>query len=58
MPGVKSLHQESENNSKAEYIMGQMCQSVGLLIQGSKSTFCCPLATEIHEGVTFIPTQI
>ena len=30
MPGVKSLHQESESNSKAEYIMGHSFQAVSL----------------------------
>jgi len=53
MPGVKLLHQESENNNKPEFIMGHMCQSVGVLIQGLGAIFCCPLATEIHEGVIF-----
>lgn len=26
MPGVKLLHQESENNNKGEYIFGHSCQ--------------------------------
>lgn len=53
MPGVKLVHQESEDNSKPEFIMAHMCQSVGVLIQGVACVFCCPLATEIHEGVVF-----
>jgi len=34
MPAVKSLHQESECNAKAEFIMGHSCQAVSLLVQG------------------------
>lgn len=53
MPGVKLLHQESQNNSKPEFIMGHMWQAVGILIQGVNSVFSCPLACEIHEGIVF-----
>src|SRR5271167_4419041 len=34
MPGVKWLHQESESNSKAEYIMGHSIQVLAILAQG------------------------
>ncbi len=30
MPGVKKLHQESENSSKAEYIFGHLFGAVGI----------------------------
>ena len=53
MPGVKSLHQESESNSKAEYIMGHSFQAVSLLCQAGKSVFAVPLVARIHEGVVF-----
>jgi hypothetical protein len=50
MPGVKSLHQDSESNSKAEFIMGHSIQAVALLVQGLTSFFAVPLTAEIHEG--------
>ena len=53
MPAVKALHQESESNTKAEYIMGQSCQVVSLLVGAAKSFFAIPLAGRIHEGVVF-----
>ena len=51
MPGVKSLHQESESNSKAEFIMGHSFQAVALLTSSFGYFFATPLAAEIHEGV-------
>ncbi len=51
MPGVKSLHQESESNSKAEYIMGHSFQAVSLLCQAGDSVFAVPLVARIHEGI-------
>jgi hypothetical protein len=51
MPGVKSLHQESESNSKAEFIMGHSFQAIALLTSSMGYFFATPLATEIHEGV-------
>lgn len=54
MPGVKKLHQESENSSKAEYIFGHMFGGVGVLIGGISKMFCVPLSMKIHDGVKFI----
>jgi hypothetical protein len=51
MPGVKLLHQESESNTKAEYIMGHSFQAVSLLAQAAQSILAVPLAARIHEGV-------
>ncbi|MCF2941945.1 hypothetical protein L1N85_26885 [Paenibacillus alkaliterrae] len=31
MPGVKKLHQESENSSKSDYIFGHLFGAVGFL---------------------------
>ena len=53
MPGVKRLHQESESNTKPEYILGHSCQAVGILAQGLASVVSIPLAARIHEGVVF-----
>lgn len=51
MPAVKCLHQESESNTKAEYIMGHSFQAVSLLVQAAESVFAVPLAIRIHEGI-------
>lgn len=53
MPAVKLLHQESESNTKAEYIMGHSFQSISLLVSACKSAFAVPLASRIHEGLIF-----
>lgn len=53
MPGVKCLHQESDNNTKPEYIMGHSCQTVSLVVGADESSFAVPLSARIHEGVVF-----
>jgi len=53
MPAVKSLHQESDSNSKAEYIMGHSCQAIALLVGALESFFAVPLISRIHEGLVF-----
>lgn len=53
MPGVKKLHQESQNNSKPEYIFGHSCQAIAVVVHAAASLLAVPLATVIHEGVVF-----
>jgi hypothetical protein len=53
MPGVKSLYQESESNSKPPYIMGHSFQAVALLFRRSSLAWAVPLAARIHEGLIF-----
>lgn len=53
MPGVKLLHQESDSNTKPEYIMGHSCQAVSVVVNAGKSAFAVPLAARIHEGLVF-----
>jgi len=53
MPAVKCLHQESENNTKPEYIMGHSCQAVSLVVGAEESAFAVPLSARIHEGLVF-----
>lgn len=55
MPGVRVLHQQSESNTKPEYIMGHSFQAIGVLCGKANSVFCVPLASRIHEGVRFSP---
>jgi hypothetical protein len=53
MPAVKKLHQQSESNTKPEYIFGHSCQAVAVLAQALSSVLAIPLACRIHEGVVF-----
>ena len=51
MPGVQSLHQSSDSNSKAEYVMGHFFQCVGILAGVVGQTiFLVPLFGRIHLG--------
>ena len=53
MPAVKLLHQQSDSNTKPEYIMGHSLQAVSLLVEASQSVFAVPLAVRIHEGLVW-----
>jgi hypothetical protein len=53
MPAVKKLHQESDNNTKPEFIFGHSCQAIGLIVRATSSFLAIPLACRIHEGVVF-----
>lgn len=53
MPAVKKLHQESQNNSKPEYIFGHSCQALALVVNAASSLFALPLVCRIHEGLIF-----
>jgi hypothetical protein len=55
MPGVKLLHQQSECNNKAEWIMGHSLQGISLLAHAASTIFAVPLAMHIHEGVLYTP---
>ena len=54
MPGVKKLHQESENSSKAPYIFGHLFGAVGILIGTPGRWFCLPLFFQLQDGVKTI----
>ncbi len=51
MPAVKSLHQESNDNTKPEYIMGHSFQALAFLAQACQNVFAVPLISRIHEGI-------
>jgi hypothetical protein len=53
MPAVKKLHQQSDSNTKPEYIFGHSCQAVAVLAKALSSVVAVPLACRIHEGVVF-----
>jgi len=54
MPGVKKLHQESENSSKAKYIFGHLFGVVSVLIGKAEKQFALPLTATIQDGVNVI----
>ena len=51
IPGVKRLHQESETQSKAEYIFGHMLGCVGVLIGKAGVLFCLAASLRLHDGL-------
>jgi len=53
MPAVKSLHQQSEGNTKPAFIMGHSAQAVSVLARAGRTAFAVPLEMKIHEGVVF-----
>ncbi len=53
MPAGKSLHQESDCNAKAPFIMGHSCQTVALWVQAAGVCLGVPIASRIHEGLVW-----
>ena len=55
MPGVKKLHQESENSAKGEYIFGHMFGGVGVVIGNTcRKLYCALVSLRIHDGLKTI----
>lgn len=55
MPGVKKLHQESENSAKGEYIFGHMFGGVGVVIGSTcRKLYCALVSMRIHDGLKTI----
>ena len=50
MPGVVTLHQESETQSKPNYFRGHFWGAIGLLIGTVAQPFCLPLSLRLHQG--------
>lgn len=50
MPGVVSIHQDSETQSKSSYFRGQYWGAIGVLVGTLASPFCLPLMLKIHQG--------
>jgi len=53
MPGVKSLHQHSESNTKPAFIMGHSSQAISVLARAGNSMLAVPLGVQIHDGTVF-----
>jgi hypothetical protein len=50
MPGVVTLHQDSETQSKPSYFRGHCWGAIGLLIASLQAPFCLPLELRLHQG--------
>ena len=51
MPGVKGLHQKSEDVSKPEWIRGHYFSALSLLLGTSTALFAAPIAPKLHDGI-------
>ncbi|MBE9141565.1 transposase [Nodosilinea sp. LEGE 07088] len=52
MPGVKRLHQESEDVSKPEWIRGHYFNALSILLSAGQACFAVPLILQLHDGLT------
>ena len=50
MPGVVTLHQDSETQSKPPYYRGHYWGLVGVLVGSLTEAFCLPLEARLHQG--------
>ena len=50
MPGVTTLHDASETQTKPSYFRGHCWGACGLVIGSMSACFCCPLQLQIHLG--------
>lgn len=51
MPGVKRLHQESEDVSKPKWIRGHYFSALGLLLGAGGALFATPIGLKLHDGI-------
>ena len=51
MPGVKRLHQESEDVSKPEWIRGHYFNALSLLLSAGQACFAVPLILQLQDGL-------
>jgi DDE superfamily endonuclease len=51
MPGVKGLHQESENVNKPEWLRGHYFSALGLLLGKGNALFATLIIAKLHDGI-------
>ena len=54
MPGVTSLRQDSETQTKPSYFRGHCWEAIGMVVGSMTSCFCLPLQLLIHLGFRHI----
>ncbi len=57
MPGVVTLHQDSETQSKPSYFRGHQWGAICLMVGTFSSPFGLPLSLNIHQGFTHITDE-
>jgi len=57
MPGVKLLHQASEDNNKPEFVMGHFWGALSVLARVGSRLFALPLRLAIQDGLKSSPSQ-
>jgi len=50
MPGVVTLHQDSETQTKPSYFRGHFWGVLGMLVGSGSEMFCLPIQAELHQG--------
>jgi len=54
MPGVVSIRETSETQSKPNYFRGQCWGAIGLLVGSFSACFCLPLQLQLHQGFSHL----
>ncbi len=57
MPGVKKLHQESEDTSKPEWIRGHYFSALSQLLGSGEALFATPIMLKLHDGIEGAPAK-
>jgi hypothetical protein len=57
MPGVVTLYQDSETQSKPNYYRGHYWGVVGLLVGSLAEAFCLPLEARLHQGFAHLDPE-
>jgi DDE superfamily endonuclease len=57
MPGVVTLHQDSETQSKPNDYRGHSWGVIGLLVGSRAEAFCLPLEAHLHQGFAHLDPQ-
>lgn len=58
MPGVVTLHQHRETQSKPNYFRGHYWGVLGLLTGSLHEAFCTPLEARLHQGLIHVDPQL
>ena len=57
MPGVKGLHQESEDVSKPKWIRGHYFSALALLLGARGALFAIPIGLKLHDGIEAVEAE-
>ena len=57
MPGVKGLHQESEDVSKPKWIRGHSFSALALLLGAGEALFAAPIGLKLHDGIEAVDAE-